>query len=94
MSSSWSSVPERADDPREFHIPNFGALLATDGTLSGYNIYAAEKASMYRQMAVNATTLFEGVDGSWPSEGEQLVEHAAARRPSLEIGWKDIEVYA
>ncbi|KAJ2912805.1 hypothetical protein MD484_g7609, partial [Candolleomyces efflorescens] len=87
MSSFWGSVPKRVDDAREFHIPGFGAPLTTDGTLSGYSVYAAEKADMYSRMAINARALFELADGTWPDDGERLVDHVAAKRPSLEIPW-------
>ena len=92
MASFWSSFQRCADDPLAYRIPRLGSQLSIDGTVSGYSVYTAQKAAMYRRMALDGRGLFERGSGSWPAATDSLVDHVRAQRPSLEIKWdEDVE---
>jgi hypothetical protein len=53
--------------------------------------YARQKAAMYHRMASDCETAFHKAGGTWPADGESLVEHVRAARPSLELDWDEEE---
>ncbi|KAG6848674.1 hypothetical protein H0H93_014968 [Arthromyces matolae] len=61
--------------------------ISGESKTCGYTVYALQKADMYKQMEIDASTLFlaKEVDGSWPSEGETLRDHIMKRRPPMTV---------
>ncbi|KAF6742158.1 hypothetical protein DFP72DRAFT_1081660 [Ephemerocybe angulata] len=55
--------------------------------ISGRQVYAYEKASMFKRMAVDARAALKNGGGDWPDTNESVVEYADRRRPSLDIKW-------